>query len=121
MLSGAEAGSRGRILSRKRPQMVAIPEEHEMCEFQVVHIWIRCSFTCAFNLRNLRYVNGLSGRWILLWFVWRRNCDNAVLAWLRTSELLFEREELYDFNIGDNKKNCMYLSGLFSEFMLHNC
>ncbi len=43
MLSGAEAGSRGRILSRKRPQMVAIPEEHEMCEFEVVHIWIRCS------------------------------------------------------------------------------
>ncbi len=38
MLSGAEASSRGRILPQKRPQMAAIPEEHEMCEFQVVHI-----------------------------------------------------------------------------------
>jgi hypothetical protein len=38
MLPGAEASSRGRMLAWKRPQMVVIPEEHEMCEFQVIHI-----------------------------------------------------------------------------------
>jgi hypothetical protein len=38
MLSGAEPSPRGRVLPWKRPQMVVIPEEHEMCEFQVVHI-----------------------------------------------------------------------------------
>jgi hypothetical protein len=59
MLSGAGASLLGRNPYRVRPQMVAIPEEHEMCEFQVVHIWMGLSLgalICEIYIAFLGYV-----------------------------------------------------------------